>query len=107
MLDNDKTLAGALWRNFFEKNCKATDLELLVEYVHRQVGSSSPDDYFNWKFNEEFCRQMDYLHKIPSEEFLLRGVIKMVPMFQTEESKISYEKNLEKVLKAFWWVDML
>lgn len=45
---------------------------------------------------------MAYLNGIPSEELLLRGVIKMVPLFETEESKINYKKNLEKVLKAFW-----
>ncbi|ESN93454.1 hypothetical protein HELRODRAFT_88673, partial [Helobdella robusta] len=38
LLGDDKQLAGALWRNFFDKNCNnAHDLERMVEYVRKQV----------------------------------------------------------------------
>lgn len=38
ILADDKILAGALWRRFFEKNCESyVDLEKLVEYVRAQV----------------------------------------------------------------------
>lgn len=38
LLSNDKVLAGSLWRNFFEKDCKdVAHLEKLVEYVRKQL----------------------------------------------------------------------
>lgn len=40
LLDNDKVLAGAIWRNFFEEKYPDTNperLEILVNYIRRQV----------------------------------------------------------------------
>jgi len=38
VLDSDSVLAGAIWRNIFEMNCvDVSQLELMVEYVRRQV----------------------------------------------------------------------
>lgn len=38
LLTNDKVLASALWRRFFEMNCRnPKDLETMVKYVRRQV----------------------------------------------------------------------
>lgn len=37
-MSDDVVLAGALWRNLFDKNCAhASHLELMVEYVRKQV----------------------------------------------------------------------
>lgn len=36
--DDDKVLAGALWRRFFQRDCdNYEDLELLVKYIRKQV----------------------------------------------------------------------
>lgn len=38
LMSDDKTLAGALWRRFFAKNCENYEhLETMVKYVRRQV----------------------------------------------------------------------
>ena len=38
LLEDDRVLAGALWRHFFDFECKdAEKLEKLVHYVHKQV----------------------------------------------------------------------
>jgi cytochrome b pre-mRNA-processing protein 3 len=40
ILSDDRVLASALWRRFFEKDCKdARTLEIMVRYVRRQVSS--------------------------------------------------------------------
>jgi len=37
-LGSDAVLAGVIWRNIFEMNCTdASHLELMVDYVRRQV----------------------------------------------------------------------
>ena len=38
LLLDDKVLAGALWRRFFQRNCKDPEhLERLVHYIRKQV----------------------------------------------------------------------
>lgn len=38
MMSDDKTLAGALWRRFFERDCdNFENLETLLRYVRKQV----------------------------------------------------------------------
>lgn len=39
IMSDDKVLANALWRRFFEKRCESYEvLEILVKYVRNQVG---------------------------------------------------------------------
>ena len=43
LLSDDHGLAAALWRMFFNQKCEdPRHLELLVEYVRKQVSSHSP-----------------------------------------------------------------
>lgn len=43
ILSDDHGLAAALWRTFFNQKCEdPRQLELLVEYVRKQVSSSTP-----------------------------------------------------------------
>lgn len=43
LLSDDHGLAAALWRTFFNQKCEdPRHLELLVEYVRKQVSSPSP-----------------------------------------------------------------
>lgn len=37
ILSDDKVLAGALWRRFFDRNCTARQLEVMVKYVRQSV----------------------------------------------------------------------
>lgn len=41
VLSDDRVLAAALWRNLFNRECEdPRQLELMVEYVRKQVGLS-------------------------------------------------------------------
>lgn len=43
ILSDDHGLAAALWRTFFNQKCEdPRQLELLVEYVRKQVGAPYP-----------------------------------------------------------------
>lgn len=55
-MSDDKVLAGALWRRFFEKHCDNYEsLENLVQYVRKQVQildqTSRQDLLINRKIN--------------------------------------------------------
>jgi len=53
LLSDDRVLAAALWRRFFEKDCKdARTLEIMVRYVRQQMeglDKISEDDFKNHK----------------------------------------------------------
>uniref|UniRef100_H9H7F1 Ubiquinol-cytochrome c chaperone domain-containing protein n=1 Tax=Monodelphis domestica TaxID=13616 RepID=H9H7F1_MONDO len=70
ILSDDRGLAAALWRTFFNQKCDdPRQLELLVEYVRKQ---------------------MQYLDSINGEELLLTGEVSWRPLV---------EKNPQSIMK--------
>ncbi|KAH0509294.1 Ubiquinol-cytochrome-c reductase complex assembly factor 1, partial [Microtus ochrogaster] len=70
ILSDDRGLAAALWRTFFNQKCEdPRQLELLVEYVRKQ---------------------MQYLDSMKGEDLLLTGEVKWRPLV---------EKNPQSILK--------
>lgn len=66
LLSDDTVLAGALWRNFFEMDCKdVTHLENLVHYVRKQL---------------------QYLELQDSSSVIKDGLIKFLPLHGDEEN---------------------
>uniref|UniRef100_A0A8C8UMM7 Ubiquinol-cytochrome c reductase complex assembly factor 1 n=1 Tax=Peromyscus maniculatus bairdii TaxID=230844 RepID=A0A8C8UMM7_PERMB len=71
ILSDDRGLAAALWRTFFNQKCEdPRQLELLVEYVRKQ---------------------MQYLDSMNGEDLLLTGEVRWRPLV---------EKNPQSILKA-------
>lgn len=70
ILSDDRGLAAALWRTFFNQKCEdPRQLELLVEYVRKQ---------------------MQYLDSMNGEDLLLTGEVSWRPLV---------EKNPQSILK--------
>lgn len=70
ILSDDRGLAAALWRTFFNQKCEdPRQLELLVEYVRKQ---------------------MQYLDSMNGEDLLLTGEVRWRPLV---------EKNPQSILK--------
>jgi cytochrome b pre-mRNA-processing protein 3 len=66
LMGNDHVLAGALWRNLFDKNCAdVSHLEQMVEYVRRQLA---------------------HLDKLESSELLITGLMRFLPLHETTEN---------------------
>lgn len=64
-MSDDKVLASALWRRFFSRKCDDyRKLELLVEYVRKQV---------------------HHLDSLPRDEFLKKPEIRWVPLGKVED----------------------
>uniref|UniRef100_A0A8C6JLB3 Uncharacterized protein n=1 Tax=Melopsittacus undulatus TaxID=13146 RepID=A0A8C6JLB3_MELUD len=68
ILSDDHVLAAALWRNLFNKNCEdPRHLELLVEYVRKQV---------------------QHLDALSGEDLLLTGEVSWRPLVETNARSI-------------------
>lgn len=79
LLSDDKALAGALWRNFFEKDCKdVAHLEKLVEYVRKQL-----------------C----IMDKMESSAMLTRGLATFSPLNETHEAIERNKEIMAQIMK--------
>lgn len=79
LLSDDKALAGALWRNFFEKDCKdVAHLEKMVEYVRRQLCS---------------------VDKMESVVVLTSGLMIFSPLYETHEALERNKVILGQIMK--------
>lgn len=79
LLSDDKALAGALWRNFFEKDCKDIEhLEVMVEYVRRQLVN---------------------LDKMESNILLTSGFMTFTPLYETSEAFERQKQILAQIMK--------
>lgn len=51
LLTNDKVLAAAVWRIFFEKSCDSPEqIECIVKYIRKQVLIINPIYFINIKY---------------------------------------------------------
>lgn len=79
LLSDDKVLAGALWRNFFEKTCQDVEhLEKLVEYVRKQLYNIS---------------------QIESSVMLTSGLMTFQPLYETGEALERNQQVLAQIMK--------
>lgn len=79
LLSDDKALAGALWRNFFEKDCKdVAHLERMVEYVRKQL-----------------CT----IDNMESNVMLSSGLMIFSPLYETHEALERNKEILAQIMK--------
>lgn len=79
LLDSDKALAGALWRNLFDRKCSSPKyLETIVEHIHKQNR---------------------HLDGISSEHLLSSGIMQFVPFNDTPDLRLRNKQILAEINK--------
>jgi len=79
LISDDRVLAGALWRNLFDRNCAdASHLEKMVEYVRRQIVN---------------------IDRIDSESLFATGILKFLPMHETPDAFERQKLIIEEIKK--------
>ncbi|XP_042742564.1 ubiquinol-cytochrome-c reductase complex assembly factor 1 isoform X1 [Lagopus leucura] len=81
ILSDDHVLAAALWRNLFNRNCEdPRHLELLVEYVRKQLGKDVRQLYETLK--------VQHLDALSGEDLLLTGEVSWRPLVESNARSI-------------------
>lgn len=79
LMSDDHVLAGALWRNLFEKNCADVHhMEAMIEYIRRQIA---------------------YLDLLDSNTLITTGVVKFRPFHDTVDSANRQKLILTEIAK--------
>jgi len=79
LMADDIVLAGALWRNLFDKNCAdVSHLELMVEYVRKQLS---------------------HLDSLDSGPLLSHGLVTFLPLHETPDSIQRHNQILDEIAK--------